>query len=119
MEEKHTCCASVYSGGYGMVHACGKNAKHERGSKWYCGTHDPVRIKEKRDAKHAEWQAKWKLDAEKRVAERNAAKDAAHKVECFVDLLEALQDLVGNGIGTESVKRAKAAIDKATKESTP
>lgn len=42
--KKHQCCKRVYS----------NNTWHERDGKWYCGIHDPVKIKAKDDARQAE-----------------------------------------------------------------
>lgn len=43
---------------------CPNNAKYEQDGKWYCGTHDPVRVKQRQD----------KRDAASR--EKQACKDA-------------------------------------------
>ena len=47
----HTCCARVYSRGFMDMrgHACGVGARHEVDGKWYCKTHSPEILKEKRD----------------------------------------------------------------------
>lgn len=74
MSEKHTCCGSVYSLGFGFP--CGKTAKFERDGKHYCGIHDPVACKAKDDAKRAKRNAKWNA---KWNAETKARKDAEEK----------------------------------------
>ena len=34
----------------------------ERDGKWYCGGHDPVKVKERKDARQAEWDRQRKND---------------------------------------------------------
>lgn len=55
-----TCCGQVALPGdkwRGRYKPCTHKAKVERDGKWYCGQHDPVAKKEKRDAQLAKWRA--------------------------------------------------------------
>lgn len=66
--DRHRCATRVYAGSF-SGHPCSKPGKVERGGKWYCGTHDPVRLHEKRAARAAKWDAEW--------AAKDAARDAS------------------------------------------
>jgi hypothetical protein len=55
MSDKHTCCANRFNGYRRYI--CGKTAKAERDGKWYCGIHDPVRLKAIRDKTYARYRA--------------------------------------------------------------
>ena len=126
--EKHDCCASVSPGTYSFRHSkCSKTAKYERDGKWYCGTHDPVAIKARDDARNE----KWRIERAENKAQANE-KDAteklqAHKAACFDELLEALKvfveyesamedrdDINGMLIYNKFSALARAAIAKAT-----
>lgn len=69
MSEKHKCCATV-QGEYSHSYTCGRAAKHEREGKWYCGTHDPVAVKARRDASAAKWQEQWEAMRLRREQDR-------------------------------------------------
>ena len=54
--EKHTCSEKVYRSSRVMrSDHCRLPAKYEEGGQWYCNTHAPSKIKERHDAKAAEW----------------------------------------------------------------
>ena len=57
MSEKHTCEAPSYRPGLYHSIPCGRPAKVERDGSWYCGTHDPVKRKEREDRRQARWDA--------------------------------------------------------------
>ena len=88
-ELKHTCCAEVGSGF--MYFPCGKTAKVERDNKWYCGTHDPVAVRERQVKRNTEWRTK--IDAvyaaqRKRDAEE---KETKRRADLYPELLDALK----------------------------
>lgn len=80
MMEKHTCEKSIWTVFY--TSKCGKNAKFERNGKWYCGYHDPVKVKARRDQRDArrrqaaEYRRKLAEDARKEREEREFFTDA-------------------------------------------
>ena len=85
MTDKRTCCQPIdrrpsgsWLSSYGP---CGRTAKHERDGKWFCGMHDPVAIKAKRDARLAEWN-------DKRSVERRRECVRAHAEEMLALLRE-------------------------------
>lgn len=92
MSEKHTCCGQIYSG-WGS-RTCGKAAKFERVEGWYCGTHDPIAVQAKRDARNAEYakeqRARW--DA-MNVAEAKR-KETQRRADCFDDFVLACRSVV-------------------------
>lgn len=47
-------CSARVSDGW-RDHQCSRIAKIKQEDKWYCGTHNPVRIKEKRESKLEKW----------------------------------------------------------------
>lgn len=129
MSEKiHLCSATVQQGFHS--YGCSNLAKIERGGRWYCGTHDPVAVKAKRDARNARFMRE--LDA--RVAEREQAAASQAELErraaCFDDLLAALTGLLaqtsrcfalnasGETAKVYAMDTARAAIEKATKVTT-
>lgn len=65
MDELHTCCAMVRAGTWDRQSLCGRSAKFETDGKWYCGTHDPTRVKEKRASRDAEYDKKWKAERDR------------------------------------------------------
>lgn len=71
VREKTKCQARVWSGF--QMYDCSKKSKVERDGKWYCGTHDPVRVKEKKDARSAKWDADMAADRAARVKRENLA----------------------------------------------
>ena len=73
---KHTCAARVWRGYHSYT--CGKAAKAERDGKWYCGTHDPERLRAKDEAREAKWAHERAIrDAEDAI---NSALDAAARL---------------------------------------
>ena len=53
------CCVSVYPKGTGLrfvrPRPCQSAAKVEREGRWFCGTHDPEKVKARRGAERARW----------------------------------------------------------------
>lgn len=66
---KHDCCKAAWNSNlaFGKFVKCKNNATVERDGKWYCGTHDPVKVA-KRNSDRA---AKWKRESEIRQARWN------------------------------------------------
>lgn len=56
--------------------SCPNTGKIERDGKHYCRIHDPVRRKEKDDARKAKWDAEWEA-TKVRAAEQTAARARA------------------------------------------
>ena len=68
MSEKQMCCAKVVSDSTGFrtfYKPCSKAAKVDRDGKWYCGTHDPVAIKQKCEAQSAKRNAQREAELKK------------------------------------------------------
>lgn len=86
--KKKTCCGMIWAGYH--RYACGNGAKFEREGNWYCGIHDPVKIKERQDAKEADWAAEFARKRAQDDAREAARKLQAHKAACFDVLLAAL-----------------------------
>lgn len=72
------CCGYVHRGRWG-VSVCAKPAKMEHEGGFYCGIHDPVKAKAKRDAVDARWQAE--LAAQRKAKDEAAAKQAALELD--------------------------------------
>lgn len=79
---------------------CGKLAKVERDGKPYCGTHDPVRVAEKRAARDAEWERE------------QAAHDRKHRVAACRDaVIRAAREWRNDADGVAVVGDLIAAVD--------
>lgn len=104
MSERRDCSARVYDSPYGGGRSCSKRGTVERGGKWFCGTHDPVAQKARRDGRQAQWRAKHEELYQKRVrvtriaeAEANLlreviATDIRHLPESLIAARQALLD---------------------------
>ena len=69
MTEK--CSKRIHKGW--SAYTCSKNAKVERDGRLYCGTHDPIKVAERRVKQKAKWDEKWA--AQKKASERRAQRD--------------------------------------------
>jgi hypothetical protein len=123
MSEIKRCCSTVRTGGGFNRHQCTRNAKVERDGKPYCGSHDPVLMREKANKRFDDWKAKndTRISLDKRFR---------HKAACFDVLVAALEmqisafsgDAIDEiemeyGLGTaQRVDAARAAIAKAKGE---
>jgi uncharacterized Zn finger protein (UPF0148 family) len=67
------CNKTVYGSRGLSSWACDRKGKFERNGKWYCGTHDPERLKAKRDRYQAAFDAEG--------VERQAMREAERKIE--------------------------------------
>ena len=89
MKEQHKCCVKV-GRGFGF-YTCSKTAKYEHLGKWYCKTHHPPTVWEKREARNAEWNKEFAA-RQLAIKEAQAAKDeAARRAALYPELLEALR----------------------------
>ena len=92
------CCARVSSRGGFFSSSCAKKASVERDGQPYCGTHDPVKVKERRAKAYKKWEdmrdtenkiLKYKDDMEKfrdecvKVVRGIAKSDATPKYTCL------------------------------------
>lgn len=78
------CCNGAYNGwGYTK---CRNRAKVVVNGHGFCGIHDPVKVKAKRDARNAAWDAEWKAKQERYTREERVDK-AERKV---LDLAKAV-----------------------------
>lgn len=93
-ETKHQCAKTVFSDRFGG-RPCENNGKIERGNKWYCGTHDPIKVKERRAAQSAKWEAQWKRDREVREAHQREEDERDRRADAYPRLLEALEWVAG------------------------
>lgn len=92
MSEIKRCCSTVRTGGSFHGHQCTRNAKVERDGKPYCGSHDPVLMREKANKRFGDWKAKndTRISLDKRFR---------HKAACFDELRDALESLLSRYTG--------------------
>ena len=115
---EHKCEGKVFS--HMRYLPCGKTARYEHEGKWYCKTHHPPTVQEKRDARNKKWEEDWesqkqamrKADEARAEMQRRAA-DYDGLVIQRDALLEALQDLCDTLGECGMTERARAAIAKA------
>ncbi len=74
---EHRCSGHSHRGYVFQSGQCVFSGKVERDGKWWCGTHDPVRVKERRDKIDADYEAKI---ARQRDASEKSAKASYNKV---------------------------------------
>ncbi len=72
-DDVERCSALVSSAGmWSQFHRCSRAGSITRNKKPYCKQHDPDAVKEKRAAKEAAWDAKWKSNKEQwKIEEEN------------------------------------------------
>jgi uncharacterized Zn finger protein (UPF0148 family) len=92
--EKHQCSKQIYSGITLNGRRCEINAKVERDGKWYCGIHDPVAVKAKRDAQEAKWRAECAAEKQQQQADEAAAAEKKRRADLFPWLLAVLELIV-------------------------
>lgn len=57
--EKKYCCCEVWGDGQSFrPRCCARNAIVNRDGRWYCGTHDPVKVAEKNAKRESAWKVK-------------------------------------------------------------
>jgi hypothetical protein len=91
MTEQHKCVGRTYNGYRFLM--CGVGAKHEHNGKWYCKTHHPPTVEQKRAEKQAQYERKYEakeLARDAEIAERNEMK---RRADLYPELLEALKEL--------------------------
>lgn len=89
------CCVRVHSKLSYRGKPCGKAAKVVRDGKPYCGMHDPVQVKARREKSYLEW--KEREDANSAASAKAEAERAERdrRAGCFDDLLAALAVMTG------------------------
>jgi hypothetical protein len=60
--------------------------------------HDPVRVKEKRDARTAKWQAQWAKERTEREEAAALKAEMQRRYDCHDALVEALSAVVRHGL---------------------
>ena len=85
-----TCCARTWPKGSYSQGTCGRKASAEVDGKHYCGTHNPIKVAERRAAQEAIYEQRSK----EFHAEWDRKKEAARRAECFPDLLAACKAMV-------------------------
>jgi len=63
---KHTCCGYKWDGSSEWI-TCHKTAKYNWAGKWYCGIHDPVKVKAREKKRNEKWEEKY--SEQKRIRE--------------------------------------------------
>ncbi len=116
MTDKHICCGKVW-GGFGF-HRCGRGAKYAHEGNWYCKTHHPPTVKQKKEA----WlmALKEKCDAERKAWEEAAAAKAEteRRAALYPELLEALRLIAATNpvdAALDSERAIRIAIAKIAK----
>lgn len=71
------CCARVSSGRGFFSSSCTKKASVERDGQSYCGTHDPVKVKERQEKRNKKWEELY---------------SAENKIRKYKDDMEAFRD---------------------------
>lgn len=95
MTEQVRMCCEIIRGSFSWSgHACPHRAKVERDGKWYCGTHDPVAAKARRDKKHAEWDEQHRKEIAFAKARNDARQEADRRARRYDDMLAALRRAV-------------------------
>jgi uncharacterized Zn finger protein (UPF0148 family) len=96
---------------------CTKTAKVERDGKWYCGTHDPVAVKARDDARSAVRSAQWNAEQAIRARADAEAAEQKRRADLFPVLLNALKLIVeaddAHALDQHHIEQARAAIAKA------
>ena len=88
---EHKCVGRVYSGHYIGSHTCNKTARYEHNGKWYCKTHHPPTVEEKRRAHAAKWEAKFDAERAQRAQQHREHAEMQRKAAAYDTLLEALK----------------------------
>jgi len=84
-------------------HRCGKRGKVERDGRWYCGQHDPVKVKERMDKRYAEVRDKWALDDARYKAKRRIEDATAAVVGSAIRLVrDGFENEPGNFVDLET-----------------
>lgn len=90
---EHKCVGRVYSGHYIGSHTCNKTARYEHNGEWYCKTHHPQTVEEKRRAHAAKWEAKFDAEMAQRAQQHREHAEMQRKAAAYDTLLEALKSI--------------------------
>lgn len=102
------CCAPMKWDSWNRRHlACGKPGKVERGGQWYCGIHDPERVKAKEQARAEKYQKMFALSDARRdisVIEKRIVDAVCYCIENAFELPANVQAVA------EELEAAKAKV---------
>jgi uncharacterized Zn finger protein (UPF0148 family) len=85
---------------------CRNRAKIERDGKFYCGTHDPVAVKAKREKQAAVERLKWaRIRAVQDETDR-LNKERDRRAEAYPKIIRGLQQILARGFAAEADVRA-------------
>lgn len=106
--DTHDCCFRMHGSGFTFRGSlCSKKAKVERDGKWFCGTHDPIKIAERRSKRDAKWAEQSKRDNARRQLQC-AASDLLAAAKMALACAQSLdQDM------TDAYAALKNAVAKA------
>ena len=102
------CCEMIYR------HQCSKSGKIERDGKWYCGTHDPVRIKEKREERGRKWSERFRAQREDGEQRERDEAEQKRRADLFTELLSALDGILEYGFSVGDVEYYRKGISVNT-----
>ncbi len=116
---EHKCVGRVYAGHYIGSHTCNKTARYEHNGKWYCKTHHPPTVEEKRRAHAAKREAEFDAERAQRAQQHREHAEMQRRAAAYDELLEALNDIANTDPvdaaldPQRAVRIARAAIAKA------
>ncbi len=91
------CQVRVLDSGGWHSRLCGKMVKIVVDGKGFCGIHDPVAValrEEKRNARYAAKQARWKANCELQAAQKSLIDEARlHNPPCLAEALKRLREV--------------------------
>ena len=88
-------CSERISGRF-HSYQCSKSGKIERDGRWYCGTHDPVRIKEKREERDRKWSEGFRAQREDSEQRERDEAEQKRRADLFPELLDALESVMNS-----------------------
>ena len=99
MTEKHQCEKQVWiKGSWGRFKLCANNATFLRDGKWYCGIHDPEKVKNRQEKRAAEWKAKWGVIE---AIDRRKYAERHYCMNLTVEYMETHQAVIKNTVRPE------------------
>ena len=105
-------CAGKIWNGWNNVN-CHRRGKVKRDGEWFCGIHDPVKVKERRAAKDAKFSAKsavWRAAERLKNAESAVIKAAINAGEA-PDVVRYRQELADAKVRLSAMERNKNALN--------
>ncbi len=98
-------------------HRCRKNATHEHLGEWYCKTHHPPTVNERKKAREDERQKELAARGERWAQQAAQKAEQERRAALYPELLEALRLFVDDAhtlTERERLEKARAVIAKAT-----